>query len=249
MLQRLAAPLLKRFKRSNLPVLLVVLGIAGALYGFAELSDDVFEGDTRTVDQAVLLWLRSPGDPSDLIGPAWLEEVARDVTSLGSRTVLTLITLSVASFLALTRRCWAAGLLVISIAGGGALSRLLKQGFDRPRPDIVPHAVDVYSASYPSGHAMVSTIAYLTLAALLSRVQETRRASALVLGWGVLLSALIGISRVYLGVHWPTDVLAGWCVGSAWALLCGSVALWLEGRYQMRLSDQTPVVPTNDASR
>ena len=213
MIQRLAAQILQRFKRSNLPALLALLGIASALYGFAELSDDVFEGDTRAIDRAVLLWLRTPGDPSDPIGPTWLEEVARDVTSLGSRTVLTLITLSVASFLALTGRRWAAGLVLVSIASGGALSMLLKQGFDRPRPDIVPHVVDVYNASYPSGHAMVATITYLTLAALLSRVQDTRRASAYVLGWGVMLSALIGVSRVYLGVHWPTDVLAD----GAWA--------------------------------
>jgi len=236
MIQRLAAQILQRFKRSNLPALLALLGIASALYGFAELSDDVLEGDTRAIDRAVLLWLRTPGDPSDPIGPTWLEEVARDVTSLGSRTVLTLITLSVASFLALTGRRWAAGLVLVSIASGGALSMLLKQGFDRPRPDIVPHVIDVYNASYPSGHAMVATITYLTLAALLSRVQDTRRASAYVLGWGVMLSALIGVSRVYLGVHWPTDVLAGWCVGSAWALLCGFAALWLQSRYQLRVS-------------
>jgi undecaprenyl-diphosphatase len=110
------------------------------------------------------------------------------------------------------------------------LSSGLKELFDRPRPDLVPHAVQVYTASFPSGHAMLSAVAYLTLGALLARVQAQRRVKAYLLGVSVLLAVLIGVSRVYLGVHWPTDVLAGWCVGAAWAMFCWTVALWLQRR-------------------
>jgi undecaprenyl-diphosphatase len=179
-----------------------------------------------------------PGTLGQPIGPSWLALAARDITSLGGYTVLLLMTLSAIGFLLMVRKPGAALLLLVSIGGGMLLSSGLKELFDRPRPDLVPHAVQVYTLSFPSGHAMLSAVTYLTLGALLARVQPRRRVKAYLLGLGILLTALIGISRVYLGVHWPTDVLAGWCAGSAWAIACWTVALWLQQRGRVERDDQ-----------
>jgi undecaprenyl-diphosphatase len=125
------------------------------------------------------------------------------------------------------------------------LSTLLKLGFERPRPDLVPHAVVVYTASFPSGHAMLSAVTWLTLGALLMRVEPRRRVKAYVLALAVLTTLLVGASRIYLGVHWPTDVLAGWCIGAAWALMCWLAALWLQRRGRV---EETREVADDDPS-
>jgi undecaprenyl-diphosphatase len=211
-------------------MLVGICAIGGSLWLFAELADEVEDGETHAFDKAILLALRNPSDLADPIGPRWLELVARDITGLGGTAVLTLVTIATLGFLLLTRKYGAAILVAVSVAGGTLLSSLLKSGFDRPRPDLVPHAVEVSSASFPSGHAMLATVTYLTLAALLAQVQDRRRVQVYLLGWAFALSLLIGASRVFLGVHWPTDGRAGWCVGGAWALLCASVAFWLQRR-------------------
>lgn len=228
--------------------------VAAAVLAFAGLAGEVLEGETQTFDRAVLLALRNPADPGDPIGPRWLEEVARDVTSLGGNAILAAVTLAVVGFLALTEKRAAAALVAASVGGGTALSSLLKLGFSRPRPDLVPHAVEVYTASFPSGHAMLSAVTYLTLGALLVRVQPRWRVRLYILALAGATTILVGASRVYLGVHWPTDVLAGWCVGAAWALLCWLVALRLQraGRVEVPASppdgEHTPV-PTGRGHR
>ena len=199
-------------------------------WAFVNLAGEVIEGDTTRLDRTLLMALRSPGDPTDPIGPRWFEEAARDVTGLGGHAVLTMVTLAAIAYLLLARKRHAAVLVVAAIGGGMLMSTLLKLGFDRPRPDLVPHGVRVYTASFPSGHAMLSAVTYLTLGALLARVQPRRRIKAFLLGVAILLTVLIGMSRVYLGVHWPSDVLAGWCGGAAWAALCWFVALQLQRR-------------------
>ena len=211
--------------------------IGGALWAFAELADEMEDGESHAFDKAILLALRNPSNLEDPIGPRWLELVARDITSLGGTAVLTLVTLATLGFLLMTRKRGAALLVAVSVAGGTLLSSLLKSGFDRPRPDLVSHAVEVSSASFPSGHAMLATVTYLTLGALLVQVQERRHVQIYLLSWGLLLSLLVGASRVYLGVHWPTDVLAGWCVGAAWALLCAAIALILQRRGSLEKAD------------
>lgn len=204
--------------------------VAGGVLAFGLLAEEVGEGDTRAFDQAVLLALRNPADLSDPIGPGWVEEMARDITSLGSHVILTLISLAVIGYLLIVRKRRAAVLVCASIGGGMVLSAVLKTVFERSRPDLVPHAVQVYTASFPSGHAMLSAVTYLTLGALLMRVQPGHRVKAYLLSVAIIVTVLVGVSRVYLGVHWPTDVLAGWCVGATWAMLCWLVALWLQGR-------------------
>lgn len=203
--------------------------LAISLYGFVEIADDVSEGDTASFDRAILLFFREPGDTSNPLGPEWLESVMRDFTALGGVAVLTTFTLLVIGFLLLTRKRHAAWMVIISVTGGVVLSNLLKWGFGRPRPDLVPHATIVYTQSFPSAHAMLSAIVYLTLGALMVRTQADVRVKAYVLFAACLLTVIVGVSRVYLGVHWPTDVLAGWAVGTSWALICWLVMLWLQG--------------------
>lgn len=209
---------------------LFVLALAGAGTVFVSLADEVREGETARVDEAILLALRTPGDHADPLGPLWVEEVARDITALGGVSVLTLLTLFAAGYLALGRHFRTMGFLLVSVAGGVMVSSLAKSFFDRPRPDLVPHGSIVYTASFPSGHSMMAAVTYLTLAALVARIEPRRRIKAYLLCVAVLVTLGVGASRVYLGVHWPTDVLAGWSAGAAWALLCLAIASLLDRR-------------------
>ena len=209
--------------------LVLILLVAACTWAFVQLADEVREGEATSFDTAILLGLRNPADPSDPIGPGWFEEVARDVTALGSMTILVGMTLAAAGYLWLAGKRHSVALLV-SVGSGIAVSTLFKRGFDRPRPDLVPHATEVYTASFPSGHAMMAAVTYLTLAAMLARVQPTRALKVYLFALAAFITALVGLSRVYLGVHWPTDVLAGWTAGAAWALACWLVASWLGRR-------------------
>jgi undecaprenyl-diphosphatase len=210
--------------------LAALLLAAGGIWLFVELADDVMEGDTTSVDERLLLLLRTPADPSDPIGPPWAEEAARDVTGLGGAGFLTFLTLASAGFLVIQRRRQLALYLLGAVAGGTLVSTLLKLGFDRPRPDLVPHGSLVYTSSFPSGHSMLSAVVYLTLGALLASAQTNLRLRAYLIGLAGVMTVSVGISRVYLGVHWPTDVLAGWTAGAAWALLCFALAERLRRR-------------------
>ncbi|MDB5592494.1 phosphatase PAP2 family protein [Enterovirga sp.] len=207
-------------------VTLALVGLFG--WGFIELAGEVTEGSTLAFDRRLLLLLRNPANLADPLGPGWLQESARDITGLGGHVILGLITLATIAYLLMTRRRGAALLVSASVGGGMIVSTLLKFGFERPRPDLVPHATQVYTASFPSGHAMLSAVVFLTLGALLARVHEPRRVKLFFLSLAVVLTMLVGCSRVYLGVHWPSDVLAGWCVGAGWASLCWYAALLLQ---------------------
>lgn len=216
--------------RREIALLSLLLLIAGALWAFLAIADEVVEGELDHIDRMILLAFRNPADIKDPLGPAWLEEAALEITALGSFAVLGLITGAATIWVCLLRKFGAAALVLASVLGGVLISSLLKTGFARPRPDLVPHSDVVHTLSFPSGHAMSAAVVYLTLAALLARAQEHRRLKFYLIGVAVTLTVLIGLSRVYLGVHWPSDVVAGWCVGSAWALMCWVVAVWLQRR-------------------
>ena len=203
---------------------------AGLILAFALIAGEVIEGETAAFDRAVLLALRVAGDPETPLGPPWLQNAARDVTALGSITVLSLITAVALGFLLLQGKRGASLLVLLSVGGGMAISSLLKNQIGRQRPDLVPHGDIVFTASFPSGHSLLSAVVFLTLGAMLARFVEGRRLKAYVLVVAMTVTLLVGCSRVYLGVHWPTDVLAGWCVGAGWAALCWLVALWLQRR-------------------
>ncbi|MGO4193853.1 phosphatase PAP2 family protein [Rhizobium sp. YAF28] len=198
--------------------------IAGGLFLLQRLTSEVLEGETLGFDQTILLWLRQPGDLGRPIGPQWLVHAMGDITSLGGVTVLTLLTLLATAYLLLDRKTAIAVFLFLSVLSGWLASTGLKIIIARARPDVVPHLVDVNDLSFPSGHAMVSAVTYLTLGALLARTQRFRATRIFVMGAGIFLAVIIGLSRIYLGVHYPTDVLAGWGAGSLWALLCWLVS-------------------------
>lgn len=207
------------------PLGLVIFGVvSGGLLAFQWLASEVLEGETKGIDETVLLALRQPGDVSRTIGAAWLSHAATDITSLGGVTVLTLATLLTVLYLLSVRRKGMALFVFLAIASGWLLSTSLKILIARQRPDIVPHLVDINDSSFPSGHAMLSAVTYLTLGGLLARNQPTRAARIFMLATGVFLTLIIGSSRVLLGVHYPTDVLGGWCAGATWALMCWYLA-------------------------
>ena len=220
----------------ELPTLFCFVLLAAGLWAFAEMADEVLEGETQRIDRLLLLSMRSPGDLSDPLGPAWVEELGRDITALGGIGILTFRSLWVVGFLILMTTPSAALVLFIVVLGGLAVSQLLKWQFGRARPELVPHETHVYSASFPSGHAMLSAATYLTLAAFLARVHAQRRMKAYFLIVAILVTVAIGISRVYLGVHWPTDVLAGWTLGACWAILCWLLAGYLQRRGEIEES-------------
>jgi undecaprenyl-diphosphatase len=200
---------------------------------FLEIADDVLEGETRQFDEGLLLSFRSAADRNDPLGAPWVEELARDVTGLGSTVVLTVLALTVAGFLLMKRKRHLAAYLAAAVFTGIVASSLLKSGFDRPRPDLVAHGQAVYTSSFPSGHSMMSAVAYLTLGTLLAGAISGRASRIYVMSLAVLLTLSIGVSRVYLGVHWPTDVLAGWAAGAGWAIGCWCVAEYLRRRGQI----------------
>jgi undecaprenyl-diphosphatase len=210
--------------------LAALLLAAAGVWIFVELADEVFEGETTSADERLLVALRVPNDTSDPVGPSWVEDIARDVTGLGGAGVLTLLTLASAGFLVIQRSTHLAAYVLAAVASGTIVSTVLKLGFDRPRPELVPHGQIVYTSSFPSGHSMLSAVVFLTLGALLASGQTDVRVRVYLIGLAVFLTVLIGLSRVYLGVHWPTDVLAGWTAGAAWALLCWALAEQLRRR-------------------
>ncbi len=177
-----------------------------------------------TFDEHVLRSLRTAADPAVPLGPRWLTVAAHDVTALGGYTVLTVLTLAVAGFLALRRRWVSVALVLLAAGGGGAICEGLKGVFARPRPAVVPHLVEVHNASFPSGHSGAAAAVYLSLAVLLAGRISRPAVRAYLIGAAVLLTLLVGVSRVFLGVHYPTDVLGGWALGASWAALCGLLA-------------------------
>jgi undecaprenyl-diphosphatase len=201
--------------------IIAALCLAG-FWMFGVLAEEVHEGDSAQIDKQLLLMLRNPADITDPIGGRWLEEIMRDLTALGGAFIVTSISLIGFIYLLVSKQTARAWYLAASVATGFAFSSLMKYGFDRPRPDLVPHGSIVYTSSFPSGHSLMSALAYLTLAVLLAEAQTLKSMKIYFMGVAILITMLTGISRVYLGVHWPSDVLAGWLGGASWAMM-----IWL----------------------
>ena len=210
----------------DVQVLLGFLIVVAGTWGFIVLLDEVKEGDTQTFDVwAIRAMARWHGPQYPLI-----EDVARDITALGSVTVLAIVTLAVVGYLLIIRKYGATWLVLIATIGCLILSSVLKWLVDRPRPDVVEHLAYVHTASFPSGHSMMSAVVYLTLGSLLARIAPRRRVKLYFLVVALALTFLVGVSRVYMAVHWPSDVLAGWTAGLVWAILCWLVARQLQRR-------------------
>ncbi len=220
--------------RSELALLVGGVVVLLLIFIVIRLAGEVIEGETLSFDKRVLMSLRDPADLSRPIGPAWLASGALDVTALGSATVLGLTVFAVAGFLAL-QGMWRTGAFVTAATGGAlVINAALKHLFHRPRPEVVPHLREVMTMSFPSGHALTSAVVYLTLGALSMRIAERGITKFYCMAVAMLVTGLVGLSRVYLGVHYPTDVLAGWLVGLSWALVCWLVHRALERHTGLR---------------
>ncbi len=230
--------------------LLVVL-LAAALWGWAFVRVLAAVGFARiqSFDERVLLLLRRPEDLAVPIGPHWLLDAAREITALGSATILVVVTLSVVGYLWLERRYGLLALVLASTFGGVLITTMLKDVLGRPRPTVVPHLVTVSSPSFPSGHSMLSTTVYLTLGALLTRVSADRATKLYFVLLPSMLTVSIGLSRIYLGVHYPTDVLGGWVGGLVWALACVVVARELERRRVITPGEAPPAQRVTRSTR
>lgn len=204
--------------RSSWGLLAGLGAVAGLLFLALKVWSEVAEGDARGFDQKILLSLRLAGHPDVPIGPAWLTQSMIDISGLGGGTLLTLLIAAACGYLVIKGLPTRAFVLATATISGSALLFLLKNTFGRPRPELVDHLVTVQSLSFPSGHAANSALVYLTIAALASDVEPSFLVRIYIMTVAIVLTVLIGFSRLYLGVHWPSDVVAGWALGAGWAL-------------------------------
>jgi undecaprenyl-diphosphatase len=206
------------------------------IWGFIEIAEDYPEGRYQHFDEALLRSFRTPGNLAAPRGPLWLKDVMRDISALGSAVVLASTVLGVAGYLAVQRQ-WKRALSLALACGGGALLNVgLKAVASRPRPDIVPHLTEVTSSSFPSGHSMISAIIYLSVGLIAAETAAGKAAATYAIVVAAILPVAIGCTRVYLGVHYPSDVLAGWIAGTAWTLLC--IAVRSLARRRVALSEE-----------
>ncbi|MAZ18152.1 phosphatase PAP2 family protein [Oricola sp.] len=214
----------------NHPPIAVLWALSiGGFALFALLAVAIQNGWTDAIDRSVLLSLRNPANLSDAWGPPWFEETAAELTALGGYPILVTVAIAALGVLGLLRERAATIFLAVALAGGTALSSGLKLVFERPRPELVDHLDKTFTSSFPSGHATVGTLAWLTLAAVAIRFVPRHSVRVFIVSAAIVLAIVIGASRVYLGVHWPSDVLAGWSLGIGWASLC-----WLAAHYLSR---------------
>jgi undecaprenyl-diphosphatase len=203
--------------------------VALLLFAFLKIGQEVREGEP-SIDERILMAMRDPKNLAVGIGPAGLPGVVRDITALGSPTLGTLFSLALVVWLLLTGRPGAALFVTFAMVGGWLLNDLLKDIFARERPMIAPHLMRPSDPSFPSGHTMMSSILYPTMAELFGRLVRQRRLRFYLMGLAITVALLVGLSRIYLGVHYPSDVVAGLAMGFAWALACGIVARLLQRR-------------------
>ena len=219
--------LLARWKSAGWNEFVLFTSVAAICVGvclFIYVASAVKHETYRETEEHFMVSLRNPQDLSVPVGPHWLGEIGRDVSAIGGAVWVITLSLLVIGYLGMRKQWGRVALVVVTVAGGYVLSNFLKITFDRERPSVVPHLSEINSASFPSGHSMLSSLVYLTLGSLLAQAAERRREKVYFVSVAFFLTFVIGLSRVFLGVHYPTDVLAGWGAGMAWALLCWLVA-------------------------
>ncbi|HEY8577969.1 MAG TPA: phosphatase PAP2 family protein [Devosia sp.] len=228
------------FVTGEAPLLAAIALISGLILAFLQIADEALEGEMEAFDNAILMLFRDPSNIDQVIGPVWLHEMVRDITALGSFALLGLIVLGVCVYLLMAKMRASTLLVVISVLGGTLLSTVLKMGYNRPRPDLTSMSHQ-FTASFPSGHAMLSAVTFMTLGAVLAQLAPTRALRIFTIAAAIFLTAIVGSSRIFMGVHYPSDVLAGWCLGAAWALLCSTIAVVLQRRGKV----ETPAEDTS----
>lgn len=230
---------LTRFVPKDRRFAFIAIMLATLIVTFLTVANEMLEGHTSQFDNAILLSLRQPGNPAIPIHAKWLLPAMQDITALGGITIVTIVGLSTAGYFILRKKYHLMVFLLLSAGGGAWTISLLKDYFQRPRPSIVPHLQAAMQTSFPSGHSMFSAIVYLTLSAVLAKTTQSYRLKTYYLSIGLFLTIMVGFSRVYLGVHYPTDVLAGWCIGAIWAALTYLIGDWLESRGQIEKEEKS----------
>jgi undecaprenyl-diphosphatase len=203
---------------SWLPALIVAAAALGVL-AFVYIGHEVGEEELVQFDSSILLAFRDPADLSRTVGPPWLAESVVEITALGGYTLIVVLVAAVIGLLLINGLRGPALFVLLSVTTGWVTSHLLKSFYDRPRPDLVPQLDIVHTASFPSGHAMMTTLVYLTLASVIARLTEKTSVRIYVFAVAVAIALAVGLTRIFLGVHWPSDVIAGWALGAAWAAL------------------------------
>jgi undecaprenyl-diphosphatase len=220
--------------------LVYLAGALAALGTFLEISDELVDDDElMAFDTRVLHTVSTLRLP-------WLSIRAIDITALGSSTLLGLVMLCAAGALARVRDYRGALQLALSMTGVGAWTLLTKHWFARARPELVYRLLEVQGYSFPSGHSAGAAALYVTLAMVLSSHVRTRRNRTWLVGASLTLATTIGLSRVYLGVHYPSDVVSGLCFGAGWALLLSALFEWQRHRKPTRQAQE--ISTTSSAS-
>lgn len=222
--------LIQKYFPGEISFLFIILGMVLSLFLFIVIADAVAAGEILSYDNQILLLFRNPENPSLPLGSERIQYIVRDITALGSSTLLIIITLFVVLYLALQKASRSIIYVLFAAIGGGVLVQILKHLFARQRPDIVSHLVSEISMSFPSGHSAMSAVVYLSLAVLISRIEKSYGTRIFLISAALIITLLVGLSRIYLGAHYPTDVLAGWMIGLFWALLCWFIASIIEKR-------------------
>lgn len=235
------------FRAADLRLQAELLGVGLLVMFFVWLGDEMGEGDTHAIDNAILLALRDA--PDDPIGSYAVEAGVMHISALGSGVVAALITTIAAAYLLLAKRIRYALTLIAVAAGTGLVMTFLKPLYDRERPTVVTHIDPPGGLSFPSGHSMLSAALYLTLAMMIARSLEHRRLRMFAVATGAFIAFLIGLSRIYLGVHYPSDVIAGWTVGAAWALLVGITTRRFRREVQATPDETQRAEPVSPRSR
>ena len=215
------------FAHMEARLLALWIALAGAAWAFLRVAGEFREGELTAFDTWVLLRLRHPNNPHQAIGPIWLTDGMRDITSLGSVTVLFFITAVAALILYFHNKKPHAAVLGAAVLLSQLSGDVLKNFYGRVRPAFAVYGTPPVSLSFPSGHSTTATTAYFLLATIAAGLETRTAVRILYFAIAALLALSIGFSRVFLGVHWPSDVMAGWCVGGFWALAAGSVLLEL----------------------
>jgi|ERR1035438_65863 undecaprenyl-diphosphatase len=225
----------------EIKVLVAVLAIVVGTVGFILVAGFVSRGSTDHFDMQILKSFRYSDNLARPIGPEWLFEVMRDITSLGGSTIVSLITFFVIGYFILQKKYSMLFLVLAAVIGGAVIDLELKELFSRVRPQIIPNLIPEKSFGFPSGHSMMSTIIYLSLASLIARLQVRWRDKIYIISVAIFLSFMIGISRIYLGVHYPTDVLGGWSLGLVWAALCWFVAWYISETKTKEMTEKSEI--------